>query len=86
MSDPQEPRKNGLAALLSGYNGNKLIALLVILLGGGNLVGTETARNANEEELQLAIKEIHELHHALDDALSRQKEMADGIKRLTQHQ
>jgi hypothetical protein len=82
MATEPNGKKDVLATLLS--DPDKTIRLLtlvgVIVAGGGNLFATKKAEQVSRSEAEQAIREIHEMHHALDNALDRQKEMLEYIR------
>jgi ABC-type phosphate transport system auxiliary subunit len=71
----EEPKNAGngskaLAGLLNQLNVPTLIA--VMLMGGGNLFQGIQSSATNHEELERAIREVHQLYEKLDDTDSRQ--------------
>jgi hypothetical protein len=81
-NDNKNHKKDVLSTLLSDPDKTiKLLTLVgVVVAGGGNLFATKNAERLNEREAQQAIREIHELHTAIDSALDRQKEMLEYIR------
>ena len=85
MEDPEQ--KNGstaLAKLLNQLNVPTLAAIM--LMGGGNFFATKTTSDEQRADILKAVREIHELHDALDDFEKRQKTMLDGNANLLRNQ
>ena len=85
MEDPEQ--KNGstaLAKLLNQLNVPTLAAIM--LMGGGNFFATKTTSDEQRADTLKAVREIHELHDALDDFEKRQKTMLDGNANLLRNQ
>jgi hypothetical protein len=92
--DPQP--KNGLVTLLTqlASSGDKAIQFgilaLVGLSGLGNWLttkndGSET-RTQIQAERQQALRELHDLHNALDDFEKRQKAVLEGLQASARNQ
>jgi outer membrane murein-binding lipoprotein Lpp len=80
---PTPPNAVGvLANLLGGDNGQKLLMALVLLAGGGNILNTNSNSKVSQEEIQSTVKEVHELHAALDGMRNKQNEMSENIKTI----
>jgi hypothetical protein len=81
-----EPKKNGLLSLLFSSGGDttvKLVTLgLVVVSGGGNFFATNHLSREEREDRDRAIREIHSVHDAINDALRRQKEISDTVDQL----
>lgn len=50
----------------------------VLLVGGSNFFTTKTTSEEQRAETLRAVREIHELHAALDDFEKRQKDLLEG--------
>jgi hypothetical protein len=86
MSSPPGNISGAVTKLLAGDNGQKLIMALVILAGGGNLLNTSSNNKVDQSEIESAIKEVHELHDALDPIIKRQQEMFDDLNDIKMHE
>jgi hypothetical protein len=82
MATEPNGKKDVLATLLS--DPDKTIRLLtlvaVIIAGGGNLFATKSAEHVSTKEVQQAIREVHSMHQAFDNAIERQREILDYIR------
>ena len=81
-----ENQKNGLNFLRNLFTADKVIAALVLLMGGGNLFVTKETDQHREAELNRAIVEVHQLYDQLNSAIDRQKEIRDLLLQLTKKQ
>lgn len=63
------------------FSSDKVIAALVVLLGGGNLLATRDSDTHRQREVDQAITEVHELFDQLKPAIERQKEMLEILQR-----
>lgn len=63
------------------FSSDKVIAALVVLLGGGNLVATRDSDIERGREVDRAITEIHQLFEELKPAIDRQKEILDILQK-----
>lgn len=63
------------------FSSDKVIAALVVLLGGGNLIATRDSDTHRQREVDKAITEVHELFDELKPAIERQKEMLEILQR-----
>ena len=77
-----EEKKGVLDKLLEGDNLSKIILVLVAITGGGNVVATKVEGDRLDRELDRAIQEVHELHGAFNDAMTRQKRLEAGIQAI----
>jgi hypothetical protein len=76
----------------NGANGNPWLgllgkldpttAILVAVMGGGNLLATFNGNDTSKRELDRAIREVHEIHDVIDSTVARQKEMVDILRSL----
>ena len=86
----EPPAKNSnnhttaLAKLLNQLNIPTLVA--VTLMGGGNFFATKTTSSEQKDELSKALKEVHELHSALNAFESRQHESLENQGQLLRNQ
>jgi hypothetical protein len=71
-----------IANLLGGDNGQKLLMALVLLAGGGNILNTNNGNKVSQEEIQSTVKEVHELHAALDGMKSRQEQISKDVSSI----
>ena len=78
-AQPSPTITSALAKFLSGDKGQLLIMGLVVLSGGGNLLTTSTSSRVNQDEVQRAVTEIHNLHDALAPIMDRQKQGMNDI-------
>ena len=53
--------------------------VLILVTGGGNFFVTEREGAARHADFERALRQIGDLHDALDDSEKRQKETLDGI-------
>jgi hypothetical protein len=67
---------------LSGDSGQKILMALVVLAGGGNIMNTNSASRLSQEEPQTAVKEIHELHDALNGMKSKQDQISKDVSAI----
>lgn len=85
MGTDKNGDKNGvLSKLLSDSDSTiKLVTLaLVVVTGGGNLLVTKETGRTTDREIEQAIREIHDVHAVLDEAMNRQKEIAKSIEEM----
>lgn len=54
------------------------LLLVILLTSGGNFLATNNSSKEQAAELQKAINEVHELHRAMDDFKSRQKDILNN--------
>ena len=73
---PQSNGANALAKLLNQLNVPTLLA--VTLFGGGNFLATKSVSEEQRYDILKGIREIHDLHAALNDFESRQKQLLVG--------
>lgn len=66
--------------LLSGDNLQKIIAVLVIVAGGGNYVQNKVYDDRLNADIDRAVDQIHELHTDYKTAMERQQQMIDLLK------
>ena len=64
--------------LLTAENIKSIAIAAVVLLSGGNLYQGKV----NENDVNAAVGEIHELHSQLSDTINRQKDMQKSIHAL----
>jgi hypothetical protein len=82
----EEPSENGsnatgaLAKLLHQLNLPTLG--MIMLMGGGNFFATKTTSDEQRGDILRAIREVHELHEALDDFEKRQKQALDNQNQI----
>ena len=80
-----QPKKNGLLQLIfgSGDTTVKLVTIaLVVISGGGNFLATNNLSNQERDDRDRAVREIHDLHEALDTAFRRQKDIAEELEEI----
>jgi hypothetical protein len=82
----EETEKNGASALAKFLNQLNVPTLIaVVVMGGGNFFAT---KNSSEEQRQIVFRQIKDLHEALDEFESRQKQVlknqAEQIQLLEQ--
>lgn len=80
-----QPGRTELIATLAGSGDNwiKLITIVLIALsGGGNFFATREASRLNEHEVNRALREIHDVHGVMDEALSRQKHLEQILEEI----
>lgn len=75
---------SAIAKLLSQVNAPTLI--LILLTGGGNWFATQSTSTEQKEEIQAAIRQVKELHDALSQTESRQKEALENMAALLRGQ
>jgi hypothetical protein len=78
-----EEQKNGTSFLKNVFTADKVIAALVVLMGGGNLFAIKETDQHREREIDRAIEEIHHLFTDLHSAMDRQKEILDLLKEFS---
>ena len=77
MSDKESPQPNNgtsvaLSKLLSQLNVPTLMA--IFLMNGWGIQTTNSTSSQREEQIQIALRQIRELHDAIDDFEKRQKD------------
>jgi hypothetical protein len=86
--DEGEPGKqkqntaNAITNFLSGDSGQKILMALVVLAGGGNIMNTNSASRLSQEEAQTAVRELHDLHDALNGMKSKQQQISDDVSTI----
>jgi hypothetical protein len=84
----ETPPTNGTAAAsklsaLKDLNWPTLI--LVLFTGGANMLTTQKNSSEREYQVDQAVRQIRELHEALDDFQKRQKQQLDNTNQLLEH-
>lgn len=79
-----DSKSSVLTALLSDKDPLiKLATLALVVLGGfGNFFATKSVGDTNQTELNLAIREIHDIHGVIDSSIKRQKEIHDMLEQI----
>jgi hypothetical protein len=81
-----KPSANGTAALVKLLKQVDLPTLLVVVLfGGGNLFSTQKNSTDREHQIELALKQIRELHDAMDETEQRQHKALDNQTQILEH-
>ena len=70
----------GLAKILNQLNLPTLG--MIMLMGGGNFFATKTSSEESRSDTLRAVREIHDLHAALDDFEERQKQILNNQARM----
>lgn len=79
--------KNGSNAMAKALTQLNLPTLAAIfLMGGGNFFTTKSTSEEQREDTLKAVREIHDLHAALDDFEKRQKALLEGNASLLRNQ
>jgi hypothetical protein len=82
----QTPSPNGSSALAKLLNQLNLPTLALILLtGGGNWFATEKTSTDRGQQLDQAVRQIHDLHEALDETDKRQRTALNNQTQLLEH-
>ncbi|HXB10667.1 MAG TPA: hypothetical protein VNZ45_01670 [Bacteroidia bacterium] len=68
--------------MLKGENGQKIVMALVVLAGGSNLWQGHSNEKETREDLEKAVKEIHDINAGYMKALDKQQGMVDALKRI----
>jgi vacuolar-type H+-ATPase subunit I/STV1 len=77
---------NGTAALVKLVKQLDLPTLLaVVLMGGGNWFTTQKNSTDREQQIDQSIKQIHELHDALEETEKRQRKALDNQTEILEH-
>ena len=83
MTETDKPKNgNGSTIWKTVFSSDKIIAALVVLLGGGNLLAIKDSDVLRETEINRAITEVHELFNDMKPAIDRQKEILDKLNEL----
>lgn len=79
--EPRNPATNGAAVSEMVKQMNWPTVILVLLTGGGNFFATKQFSGEREYQIQQAVRQIGDLHQAVDDFEKRQK---DTVAKVTQ--
>lgn len=81
MSEAQEPKNNGSAALAKLLNQLNLPTLALILItGGSNWFATHSTSDEQRADISRAIRQVHDLHAELTEWEERQKQGLNNQK------
>jgi chromosome segregation ATPase len=86
MGENNSSGSNGSAMLAKLLNQLNIPTLAVILLtGGGNLLATHKLSDEQKLEIKAALRQVHDLHEALDETEKRQRTALDNQRQLLEH-
>lgn len=88
MPDPQTTNTtngSGASKLSALKDLNWPTLILIMFSGGANLLSTQRTSADREYQVDQALRQIRELHDALDDFQKHQKSMLDSQSQLLEH-